>query len=713
MADVNYNPDEYPIRMEGTYPGTDLFLIAASVEEGLSQLTRTTIEFTCKNRELDLETIVGTQMRILLEADVHDLRVFPGTCISVEYLGASDGPGHFRAEIRPWLWFLTRTRDCRVFQEKSTVDIIEDVLGGYGFSGDVDNRLSGTYDPRTYIVQYRETDYAFLSRLMEEDGIYFYFVEDGGKEKMVLADGTGAHPAAPGLSVLPFQAVGGAAYVQREHVRDWKSAERVVSGKVTLRDYDFERPTADMMPATVIPKGAHSLNDREIYDHPGHYRTDGMGDTRARVRMEAEAVRHKTASGVATATNLGVGTTFTLEDHPRAVDNAEHMLTRACHRLQLVGTALPPAVVTPLDAEFAALADSNDPYQVAFDAIPATEQFRAPLITPWPEIAGVHTAVVVGPKGEEIHTDKYGRIRVQFHWDRLGKKDEKSSCFVRTMMPWTGNNWGMIAIPRIGQEVVIQFEEGDPDRPMCIGMLYNADRMPPYELPDNMTQSGIKTNTSKDGDGFNELMFEDKKGSELVRFQAERDFEQIIKNNASVTVGLGHKDKGDMEVQIHRHLKETVKTGNHTFTVASGNQTLKIKKDKDETIEGKSDLTVKNDVTETIQMGNITRTVEMGNISETLSMGNIERKLDMGNDVTTLTMGNQTVDASMGKIEYSAMQAIELKCGGSSIKIDPSGVTIKGPMIKVDASAMLELNGTMTKAQAQMLVLKGSLTMIN
>jgi type VI secretion system secreted protein VgrG len=716
MPDLAFDPEDFPIRLETDHTADNLFLTAATVEEGLSKISTITVEFVCTNRALDLDKLVGTKMRVVLDAPSSPKRVFPGTCVSLEFLGTETGSAHFCAEIRPWMWFLTRTRDCFIFQQKSVPDIIKEILQKekYGFSGDMVTKLKGTYDKRDYVVQYRETDYDFLCRLMEEEGIYFFFKSEGDTEKLVLADDVGSHEAVAGDKAIVFQDRSANFNRQLAHIYDWKSRERVTSGKVTLKDYDFETPTSEMKSATVIPKGTHDNKDHEIYDYPGHYRATKVGDKRARVRTEAEAVRHKTATALANATTLGVGMTFALDEHPRKAENIERMVTRAVHKFQLVGSDAPPLGVTSiLTGALEDLTQNSDPYQVAFESIPADEPYRAPLVTPWPEIPGVHTAIVVGPKGDEIYTDKYGRIKVQFHWDRVGKKDKESSCWVRTMMPWTGKNWGMISIPRIGQEVVIQFEEGDPDRPVCIGMLYNGDTMPPYELPANMTQSGIKTNTSKKGGGFNELMFEDKKDSELVRFQSERDYEQIIKNNATVTVGLEHKDKGDMDVTVHRHLTETLKTGDHTFKIATGSQKIDIKKDKKETIEGKSDLIITKDVTETIKMGNLTRSVDQGNVTETIKMGNAERTLDMGNEKTTLKMGNQTIDVKLGKIDSKAMQGITLTCGSSSIKIDPMGVTIKGPMIKIEASGILQAKGAMTKIESQLLILKGSLTMIN
>ena len=273
------------------------------------------------------------------------------------------------------------------------------------------------------------------------------------------------------------------------------------------------------------------------------------------------------------------------------------------------------------------------------------------------------------------------------------------------MMPWTGKGWGAIAIPRIGQEVVIQFEQGDPDRPLCVGMLYNADTMPPYELPANATRSGIKTNSSSGGVGYNELMFEDKKGDELVRFEAEKDYVQTVQNSAHIKVGYNHgddikaadaQDEKSLKIEIENHLDEIIAKGDHSFEVTAGKQTLKVKKDKEETIEGKSTQTI------------------TGNVSQVIKTGNVSREVKAGNDTTKVSKGNYSVDTSVGKIDLTAAKSITLKVGGSSIVVDNKGVTIKGPMINIEGTAMVNVKGKLTTVKSDaILTLKGSMTMIN
>ncbi|MDO9526364.1 MAG: type VI secretion system tip protein TssI/VgrG [Gemmobacter sp.] len=668
-----------------------LQLRCAIVEEALSTLTLTRIEVLHRDRALPLAKLVGRSADILLPHD-SGIRKFLGVCVSAEYLGIYRGHGRYLLEVRPRLWFLTRARDCRVYQDKTTPDVVQDILGTYGFSAHLEKRLSQTFEARDYCLQYRETDFAFLSRLMEEEGIYYFFDHVGDTEKLVLADAVSAHKTVAGKAVIEFVEGLNVAGSEKDHIYDIAAIEQVTTGKVSLDDYNFETPGQDLISARAMERGTHNFAKYEAYDYPGHYRKSALGETRARVQMEAEALRYQTWRAAGNMRWLGTGNTFGVTGHPHTQDETQFMVTAATHYIQT-----DPQEADPGDGKGLRMPDGDhEAYHCMFRFIPAKTQYRAELSTPWPEIAGVQTAVVVGPKGEEIHTDKYGRVRIQFHWGRLGKLNEKSSVFVRTMMPWTGKSWGMVAIPRIGQEVVVQFEEGNPDRPIIVGMLYNADNMPPWKLPDNMTQSGVKTNSSKGGGGYNELMLEDKKGAELVRFQAEKDYVQTVKNDATITVGLEKKDKGDMSLTVHRHLTETLKTGDHTFMVEDGNQTIGIKKNKTEKIEGNAALTV---------TGNVTETVEKGNVSHTVAKGNED---------LLLKMGDFSLETKLGSVKITAMKDITLTVGKNSIVINQMGVTVTGMMVTVEAKAMLEAKSPMTQVKGDgMLILKGGLTMIN
>ncbi len=691
------------LRLTGPLPANQMFLRSARVKEGLSELSEITFEFISPDRALDLSKIVGQEMKVEINTAEDDWRPFAGTCIEAQYLGLYEGYGLYTAELRPWLWFLTRARDNRIFQEKKVDDIIKDVFQEHGFS-DYEFKLSRTYEQRLYTVQYRETDFDFLSRLMEEEGIYYFSVVKSGKETLILADGGGAHSPVPEVSTIAFNEREQEYRRRDDHIFEWQSQEQVTPGKVTMTDYCFEKPKADLKVASSTPKGAHGHKNYEVYEIPGHYRETSLGEHYARVLMEQKAAEHQTRSAVGNVRTLGVGLTFTLDGHPRNAECQEYLIKRATHLMQIetdfesddtAGAILPGR----LD-----LGENNkDTYRCIFDVQPKATVFRAPRKTPWPAMPGLLLAKVTGPSGEEIYTDKYGRIKVQFHWDLDGKNDEHTTCWVRTVMPWTGKGWGFIAIPRIGQEVVIQFENGDPDRPICTGMLYNADTMPPYGLPDNKTQSGVKSRSSKSGGeaNYNELVFEDLKGEEFIRFHAEKDYFQTVENDAVVNIGLDKKDPGDLTTTIHRHRTETIKTGDLTLTVETGNeirdiatdQTIDIGANRAVTIQSNDDLDIKGNLTEKIT-GNMDTSVT-GNQTDEVT-GNI--KID----------AKGTIDVkALGKITVSSVQEIELKVGGSSIKVDNTGITIKGPMVKVDGQMMTEVKGGVVT------IVKGGFVLIN
>lgn len=698
MPDQEIIYENRPAWMEGNYENDKLRLKNARVVEGLSKLTETKIEFLGPDHELDLGSVVGKNITLAIKDASDSPRYFSGVCVSAEYLGPHGKHAHFVAEVRPWLWLLTLKRNSRIFQEQAADAIIMQILGDNGFSSRVEKKLSGSFQTRTYCVQYRESDFDFISRLMEEEGIYFYFVQSGNQEKLVLADSISAHAPTPGESPIQFHQSEAGGYRRKDdHVFEWVAAENVTSGKVTLNDYDFLTPKADQKVVNSAPQGEHPHKDFEIYDHPTRTLDASGKDQFARVRMEAEAVKHLRSRGVCNVRTIGVGQTFSLSGHAaRSSVNGDYLVADAVHTLQIDTEYDDDTPVT--DRRIERKEDDRDTYRCAFEVIPKSVPFRAPATTPWPEVSGFHTAMVTGPSGEEIHTDEYGRIKVKFHWDRVGEDNETSSCWVRCVMPWTGKNWGMISVPRIGQEVVIQFEEGNPDRPVCTGMLYNADTKPPYALPANKTQTGIVTRSSKSGSAstFNELVFEDKKDSEFVRLQSEKDFKQIIKNNAEITVGMEKKDAGDLTQTIYRNKTETLETGDHSFTVKDGQQTISVKKDHTETIEGKSTQTITGNTTQTVKQGNLTREVSMGNES------------------VTVKMGNYTLKTSLGQVTIEAMQSITLKVGGNSVKIDQTGVTIEGLMVNVNAKAMLEAKAPMSTVKGDaLLILKGGLTMIN
>ena len=720
MAEPNLRLENRALTMEGDYSAPDLFVKNAEVTEGLSMLTETKIEFVTKDKTLALEKIVGSRITLKHKTpEEENERTFTGRCISAEYIGLSQGMGHFMAEVRPFFWFLTRGRNNRIFQKKTTPEIVKEVIGDHGFGSDIDDQLSETYVKREYCVQYRESDYDFLCRLMAEEGIYFFFIEVDNKEKMVLADSISAHKKVPmkedgatdGEIKFKYREMEGYRRDQ-DHIMDWNAVERATPGKVTIDDYDFSRPTAELKQAKSIEKGTHSHKHHEIYEM-GHLRDnvmdspqdhdmgeiDNQAERRTRVRMEAEAAKFQRWRGMTNVRDMGVGQTFKLLDHPRVNDEKEFLIIKAFHQLQIETDYEDDETKNQMLDDRAEVDDENqDSFRCKFEVMPKNEPFRSADPPPWPTIAGVHTAIVTGPSGDEIYTDEHGRIKVKFHWDRGEEQNENTTCWVRCVMPWSGKNWGMISIPRIGQEVVIQFEEGDPDRPICTGMVYNADTMPPYELPANMTQTGIVTRSTPGGneDTFNELIFEDKIEEEFVRLQSEKDYKETIKNNAEITIGIEKQDPGDLTQTIYHTKTETIQTGDHIFKVEEGNQEVFVKTNHAETIEGTADQTITGDTSQTITQGNLTRNV------------------DSGNEAVTISMGDYSLDTSLGSVAITAAQEISLTVGSSSITITQSGITIEGPTITISGTAMLEAKAPTSTVKGDMLLtLKGGMTMIN
>lgn len=697
------------IKMEGPLGENRMFVKAARVIEGMSKITEMTVDWLSPDMKVELGKVVGRTIKVKVQKGDEEgggFRVFVGTCIEAQYMGLHEGFGYYSLEVRPWLWFLTRTTNHAIFQNLTATEIIKQVFTDRGHS-DYTINVSRSLEKRVYTVQYGETDYDFICRLMEEEGIYYYSTVKNGVDHLMLVDNVGPHTPVEDYASIEFAQREAEYRRNSDHIFEWRGSENVTSGKVTLRDYNFEKPRADMTSPKALPKGDHRFKSYELYHYPGHYRETAVGNEHARIRMEAEAVKFEVRHAIGNVRTLANGTTFKLQKHPRDAENQDFLIVHALHMIQIeVQQEDETQQIKDLPGTIEFDEKNKDSYRCTFQVIPKNVPYRAPHKTPWPRIPGILLAKVTGPAGEEIHTDKYGRIKVQFPWDRDvvwdgdGKGKENSSCWVRVATPWSGKNWGMIAIPRIGQEVVIQFEDGDPDRPICTGMLYNADVMPPYALPANMTQSGILTRSTKGGSAstYNELVFEDKAGEEFVRLHAQKHFFQAVENQANISIGYETQqvssgtDKS-ITTKIYKDRTETIETGNLTVTVETGNEIRDIKTDRTEKIGQHASQEVggnkKMDVTgnyEGTTGGNSSATVK-GNSSETVS----------GTFSSSVT----------GSITIESKASIELKVGPSSIKIDMSGIQIKGPMIKTEAMGIAE-----HKASG-MMIINGSMTMIN
>ncbi len=659
--------------------GEDVLLLRGfEGTEALSRLFRFQLNVVAENgTPVAFDALLGQKVIASLALAGGETRHFSGICSKVGE-GVPDATfTPYQLEIVPQFWFLTRVAQSRIFQQVGVPEILKQVLAGL----DVEYQLRGTYEPRDFCVQYRETDFAFASRLMEEEGIYYFFRHNPDGHTLVVADTPGGHPDLPVRSPIEFEN-SEAGRREPDRIHAWETSQELRSGKITLRDHCFElpdkslevdRPTLESVPVGgVTHKLKLGRNEKlELYDYPGAYssRFDGIdpgggdrpddlskifddGRRTVGIRMQEEAAQALVIQGAGNCRYLAAGHKFTLARRGSA--DGPYVLVEVHHKANLAG-------------EYRSSAGSELSYANTFTCLPAALPFRPRRDTPRPVVHGTQTAVVVGPAGDEIFCDKYGRVKVQFHWDRQGKGDANSSCWVRVGTPWAGRQWGAIHIPRVGQEVLLAFQEGDPDRPIIVGSVYNADQMPPYALPDNKTQSGLKSRGTLHGtpENFNELRFEDKRGSEEVYFHAEKDCNRVVENN------------------------DTLKVGSPGPSCTDGSQTTSIYKDR-------------------------TETIETGNESLEVKMGNRAVVIDMGNDSLTIKMGNQTTKLNLGASTTEALQSIELKVGQSSIKLDQLGVTIKGMMISVEGQVQAEVKSLMTQIEGTaILKCQGGLTMIN
>src|SRR4051812_42812109 len=569
--------------------GDDVLLFhGMSAREEMSRPFEYQLDLLSKKKDVSVDDILGKNVTIKLGLPDDQTRHFNGYVTRFAQ-GSMLGPYYrYHATVRPWLWFLTRTADCRIFQEMKVPDIIKAVFADHP-SADYKLELTGTYKKWTYCVQYRETDFNFVSRLMEQEGIGYYFRHTDGHDTLVLTDSTTKHTPVSGYEKLSFISPEQQVKPDSEHIHSWDFQREIQPGVYVHDDYDLERPSVELKTNKPLPRG-YSPSDYEVYDYPGMYVQKSDGEQYASVRIDELGTQFESARAATNARGLTVGALLNLEHHKRDDQNREYLIVGASYDLSFENyESLPEAGGTG--------------YQCAFVAMPSAQQFRPKRITPKPFVQGPQTAVVVGPGGEEIYTDKYGRVKVQFHWDRRGKKDENSSCWIRVSHPWAGKGWGTISNPRIGQEVIVDFLEGDPDQPIITGRVYNAEQMPPYDLPANQTQSGMKSRSSKGGGGanFNEIRMEDKKGSEQVFIHAEKNQDIEVENDETHWVGHDRKKTIDHDETTHvKHDRTETVDNNETITVHA-NRTETV--DKDETITIHQNRTETVDLNETISIG--------------------------------------------------------------------------------------------------------------
>jgi len=663
--------------------GEDVLLLRSfSGHEEISHLSEFDLDLLSEDYEINFDDIIGQNVTIRMELPEGGMRYWNGYINRfVQGVSTSVQFAQYRATMVPWLWFLTQTSDCRIFQEKTVPDIIKQVFNDLGFS-DIEDRLSGGYRTWTYCVQYRETDFNFVSRLMEQEGIYHYFLHEQGKCTIVLCDSRSKHDPYGDYGEIDFIAdAQGSAILER--ISEWTVEKRVRSGKFAHVDYNFEKPSTSLMSIEKL-KMPHAEADYEIYDYPGEYSEKTDGDKYAKLRMEELAQSHEVCTGQSDSRGICSGYLFTLAKHSRINQNREYLV---------VSTGYQAA------AEAYETSDQmNETCVCSFTVIHSSVQFRPERSTPKPIIQGSQTAMVTGPSGKEIYTDKHGRVKVQFHWDREGEYDQNTSCWIRVSQVHAGKSFGGIDIPRIGEEVIVSFIEGDPDRPIITGRVYNAESMPPFGLPGQKVVSGMKSNSTPGGGGYNEMSMDDSKGKENITIHAQKDMATTVENNRTATIKSGNDattvQSGTRSVTVKGDTSLTVQAGKRTVSVTGGDYSTTASaavklhgKGKGVEITGNGGPGIKSigtpnfDATGTSKATITSPAVE---VKGTTTTKIISPDIDIGSGVIKIHGTTITIDSS-GKVSIGGVSEVKIKGGGGTVKLDGGGVTVSGPSIKLNA----------------------------
>lgn len=696
----------------GKYALEDLYC-----EESLSNPFELTLTLTSNNLNVDLESVIGKSVTALVRAKPKK-RYFNGVVshISQTEIWERNKLCSYQVTLRPLFWFLTLSKDYRIFQKKNAQTIIKDVLQKYGVTQVDDRTQSCGRTVREYCVQYGESHFDFVSRLMEEEGIFYYFEHDQGKHTLVLGDKPSAHKNCKGVSDVEMN-FALSEQVLLNRVTLCHINQSAIAKEHSLTDYNYMTPKTKLFAKA---KGAGKKG--EVYVYPGavdiEYKpTKGGNESFSNLRSEQSDWGQEEIWGDSTCPFFETGSGFTLKKHLRKSANKRYILGSVVHRASIVNIDQ-DGKETQVNELAPDPATTRISYGNQFHAFPAKVVYRPPQKTEKPRIHGTQTAVVTGPKGEEIHTDDQRRIKVQFHWDREGKKDEKSTCWVRVSQGWASNKWGILFTPRIGMEVVVSFINGDPDRPLVTGCVYNADNTPPYGAKDK-TMATIKSDTHKGkGSGFNELRFEDKKKKEEIYLHAEKDWNTHVLENRTTVMEKGSDfktiKKGDREVVIKgqpgavakkgeapslKHSgKGASKKGNDLLTIERGSRIVKIMgmgsgqgSYKTTIMKGDRDLQImKGNNKDTFMKGNDTRTLLKGNQSLMIAEGNKSQIIGKGNESSMIGQGNKSLIMGQGNktniigsgndtllipggMKTAIMQGLLLKVGGFVLAIGGGG----------------------------------------
>ncbi len=680
---AKWTQDNRAIAIE-TPLGKDVLLLKGfTLTEELGRPFVAHLELRSEQGDIDFNEVVGENVSIRVNLSNGKTRYINGFIarFSQEEFQGEEASNKYRATLVPWLWFLTRTADCRIFQNKNIPDIVKDIFDGLGFT-DYEFKTTATYATREYVVQYRETAFNFVSRLLEEEGIYYWFKHENGKHTMILADSPARHEPNEDYETVKYLA---SETTKADYDRVWDVSveHQVQPGKIALVDYDYAAPTKNLYAEKSDPK-EHAQAEFEVYDYPGRYLEHDAGEAYATIRNEELGVQHAVARFTGDVRFVTAGCKFTLADYPREDRNIEYVCTSASCSIQVD------------EFEMGKSKGEESVVQCSFTAIAADVQFRPARTTPRPHVAGPQTAVVVGPDGEEIFTDpdEFGRVKVHFFWDRVNKGDENASCWVRVSQNWAGKRWGAIFLPRIGQEVIVDFLEGDPDRPVITGRLYNKDNMPPYKLPDNKTMSAIKSNSSRGGEGFNEIRFEDKKDEEQIFVHAQKNMDLRVLNDMFVTILHNRHTIVEHDSLLHVKNNQHRITDNDLIEAVGNDRNLKVAGKEAVEITGSKSLTVDGSVIEVFGEDQSTEVTGQVSIKADIIVLEAATNITLKVGDTYLALDTSSADIKSGEVTFEADSALTAKAGSDLALEAGAGAELKaGSTLTCEGSASAEFKG--------------------
>ena len=705
--------------ISGPMPDGALLLETFQGKETLGTPYRYDLTLLAEDNDIPVDKVLGQSLTVHIKLDTGDTRFFNGIVTYFAKLGMSMRYTRYAVVLNPKLTLFDCARDCRIFFQEKSPSLATEVLSLRGFTDVESGSLKGDYPKREYCVQYRETDFNFVQRLCEEEGIYYFFKHEDDKHTMVLADSATAHAKVSGYESVPYAPKERKQVREEEHFWSLSVAGSLYAGKFTVvRGYDYNkaRPSATLVEVKTS-SAPQPGSDFEDYDYPGGLSEKAAAEAEAAVRLEGGHVANTLIEVEGNTMGLGVGNLVKLKKSLSTYDTTNPFWSDADFDKEYLITSATYSISVN-QAETGEAVAEDEPFKATYTMLDSQSQFRPVRNATKPRIEGPQTALVVGPAGEEIYTDKFGRVKVQFDWDRLGKHDEKASCWVRVAQVWAGKQWGAMHIPRIGHEVMVEFLDGDPDRPIITGRVYNTDNMPPYELPANKTQSGIKSRSSKGGSAsnFNELRFEDLKGKEEVYLQAEKDLTVLVKNDE--TRQVNHDESrtiGHDRVKKVVHDETSTIDGNRSEQVGK-DETIAIHGSRSETVDKDESITISGGRTESVSKDESIsigggRTDSVGK-SESISVGGSRSEtvakdesitiggarqadvsksdqLTVGSGRKTTITGDDQVTVSK-KILFDGGDEIMLKSGDASITLKKDGtIILKGKDISITASGKI------------------------